>query len=341
MCWRTLRWLWLLLWRRRTIVAEAWGALWRRRGRWRGLSVGSPWAPTWWLLALALRGALLGTTRSTRTSLLVGRPLGLPSWLEVRSLHRLLLWRAHSWVAWLLRRSLAHMKWVSSIRVLTGLSRPNHHLGEAHLLLGVPLHGLHMGVLHPLLLSIYQLLLRRCRMGRSWIELVMPTRGEWGSSSLHDIVWCRSAMLVWLRLIGRMASASWQQVILHRDWGRHVATLRHMVSVDCLLLLRLLVHPGMHLVLLGTTTCIGRPLTKVLRRTGTSLLSRGVGGEPCSWIGGCRISPRTLGWALVGGISPRHDAADWRQRPFSFLNHPLPDPCPQRSQATLTSSGRP
>jgi len=265
----------------------------------------------------------------------------LPSWLEVRSLHRLLLWRAHSWVAWLLRRSLAHMKWVSSIRVLTGLSRPNHHLGEAHLLLGVPLHGLHMGVLHPLLLSIYQLLLRRCRMGRSWIELVMPTRGEWGSSSLHDIVWCRSAMLVWLRLIGRMASASWQQVILHRDWGRHVATLRHMVSVDCLLLLRLLVHPGMHLVLLGTTTCIGRPLTKVLRRTGTSLLSRGVGGEPCSWIGGCRISPRTLGWALVGGISPRHDAADWRQRPFSFLNHPLPDPCPQRSQATLTSSGRP
>ena len=93
-----------------------------------------------------------------------------------------------------------------------------------------------------------------------------------------------------------------------------------MVSVDCLLLLRLLMHPGMHLVLLGTTTCkagelgetslsgtvgyhhlvqgfhvvqkcilvnqsitcIGRPLTKVLRRTGTSLLSRGVGGEPAN-----------------------------------------------------------
>ena len=34
-------------------------------------------------------------------------------------------------------------------------------------------------------------------------------------------------MLVWLRLIGRMASTSWQQVILHRDWGRHVATLRN------------------------------------------------------------------------------------------------------------------
>ena len=159
-------------------------ALCKCRGRWRGFSVSSTWAPTWWLLALALRGALLGTTRTTRTSLLVGRPLGLPSWLEVRSLHRLLLWRTHCWVAWLLRRSLAHMKWVSSIRVLTGLSRPNHHLGEAHLLLGVPLHGLHMGVLHPLLLSIYQLLLRRCRMGRSWIELVMPTGGERGSSSL-------------------------------------------------------------------------------------------------------------------------------------------------------------
>jgi hypothetical protein len=247
---------------------------------------------------------LLGTTRTARTSLLVGRSLGLPSGLEVRSLHRLLLWRAHSWVAWLLRRSLAHMKWVSSIRVLTGLSR-HHHVREAHLLLGLglPLHGLHMGMLHSLL--IYQLLLRRCRMGRlSWIELVMPTGGERGSSSLHDIVWCRSAMLMWLRLIGRMAPSSWQQVVLHRDWGCHVATLRHMVSVDCLLLLWLLMHPGMHLVLLGTTTCIGRPLPKVLRRTGTSLLSWGVGGEPCSWIGGCRISPRTLGWALVGGISP-------------------------------------
>ena len=32
---------------------------------------------------------------------------------------------------------------------------------------------------------------------------------------------------MWLRLIGRMASSSWQQVILHRDWGRHVATLRN------------------------------------------------------------------------------------------------------------------
>ena len=31
--------------------------------------------------------------------------------------------------------------------------------------------------------------------------------------------------------------------------------LRHMVSVDGLLLLRLLMHPGVHLVLLGTSTC--------------------------------------------------------------------------------------
>ena len=40
---------------------------------------------------------------------------------------------------------------------------------------------------------------------------------------------------------------------------------------------------------------------------------------PCSWIGRCGISPRTLGRALVGGISPGHDAADWRQLPFAFL----------------------
>lgn len=209
MCWRTLRRLRLLLWRRRTIVAEAWRALWRRRGRWRGLSVSSPWTSSWWLLALALWGPLLGTTRA---SLLIGRTLGLPSGLEVRSLHRLLLllWGAHSWVAGLLRRSLAHMKWVSSIRVLTRLSRPNHHLREAHLLLRVPLHRLHMGMLHSLLLSIYQLLLRRRRMGRlGWIELVMPTGGEGGSSSLHDIVWGGSAMLMWLRLISRMTSSSW------------------------------------------------------------------------------------------------------------------------------------
>ena len=144
------------------------------------------------------------------------------------------------------------MKWVSSIRVLTGLSR-HHHVREAHLLLGLglPLHGLHMGMLHSLL--IYQLLLRRCRMGRlSWIELVMPTGGERGSSSLgenvqdkrpkhikcqglwhlHDIVWRRSAMLMWLRLIGRMAPSSWQQVVLHRDWGCHVATLRNS-GISC------------------------------------------------------------------------------------------------------------
>ena len=167
MCWGTLRWLWLL-WRRRTIVAEAWGTLWRRRGRWRGaLSISSHWA--WGLLALALWGALLlGGSGPTRTSsLLVRRTLGLPSGLEVGCLHCLLLWRTHGWVVWLLRRSLAHMKWVRSIWVLTGLSRTHHHLREAHLLLGVGmpgLHGLHMGMLHPLLLGIYKLLLRRSRM---------------------------------------------------------------------------------------------------------------------------------------------------------------------------------
>lgn len=162
-------------------------------------------------------------------------------------------------------------------------------------------------------------------MGRlSWIKLVVPAGRKRGSSSLHDIVRCRSAMLMRLRLIGRVASSSWQQVVLHRDWGRHVAALRHMVSVDCLLLLRLLMHSRVHLVLLGATTCIRRPLSKVLGRTGTSLLCWSIGGEPCSWIGRCRISPRTLGRALVGGISPGHDAADWRQLPFTFLNHPLP-----------------
>ena len=34
--------------------------------------------------------------------------------------------------------------------------------------------------------------------------------------------------------------------------------LRHVVSVDCLLLLRLLMHPRVHLVLLGTSTCFER-----------------------------------------------------------------------------------
>ena len=31
-----------------------------------------------------------------------------------------------------------------------------------------------------------------------------------------------------LRLISRVASTSWQQVVLHRDWGRHVAALRKL-----------------------------------------------------------------------------------------------------------------
>ena len=59
-----------------------------------------------------------------------------------------------------------------------------------------------------------------------------------------------------------------------------ITDLRHMESVARLLLLWLLLVHGVHLVLLGTATCIRRSLTKVLRRTGTSLLSRRVSGEP-------------------------------------------------------------
>ena len=34
-------------------------------------------------------------------------------------------------------------------------------------------------------------------------------------------------MLMWLRLISAWMAASWllEQVVLHRDWGRHVPTL--------------------------------------------------------------------------------------------------------------------
>jgi len=168
MCWRTLGWLrllLLLLWCRRTIVAKAWRTLRWRRGRWRGsLSISSHWTSTWWLLTLALWGALLGATGTTRTSLLVWGTLGLSSRLKVWSLHcLLLLWRAHGWVALLLRRSLAHVEWMRSIRVLSRLHLSRQHLREAHLLgLGMPLHRLHLGMMHPLLLSIYQLLLRWC-----------------------------------------------------------------------------------------------------------------------------------------------------------------------------------
>jgi len=166
MCWRTLRWLrllLLLLWCRRTVVAKAWRTLWRRRGRWRSLSVSSTWTSAWWLLTLALWRTLLGPTGTTRTSLLIGRTLRLTSGLEVRSLHRLLLWRAHGWVALLLRRSLAHVEWMRSIRVLSRLHLSRQHLREAHLLgLRMPLHRLHLRMMHPLLLSIYQLLLRWC-----------------------------------------------------------------------------------------------------------------------------------------------------------------------------------
>jgi len=166
MCRGTLRWLrllLLLLWRRRTVVAKAWRTLWRRRGRWRSLSISSPWTSAWWLLTLTLWGALLRPTGTTRTSLLVWRTLGLPSRLKVWSLHSLLLWRTHGWVALLLRRSLAHVEWMRSIRVLSRLHLSWQHLREAHLLgLSMPLHRLHLRMMHPLLLSIYQLLLRWC-----------------------------------------------------------------------------------------------------------------------------------------------------------------------------------
>ena len=90
-----------------------------------------------------------------------------------------------------------------------------------------------------------------------------------------------------------------------------------MVSVNGLLLLLLLMHPRVHLlVLLGPAcnvslthlnqrntkckqTCIWRSLTKVLRRAWTSLLRRGVGGEPWSCIGRGRVTPWTLGRTLV------------------------------------------
>ena len=90
-----------------------------------------------------------------------------------------------------------------------------------------------------------------------------------------------------------------------------------MVSVNGLLLLLLLMHLRVHLlVLLGPTcnvglthlnprntkykqTCIWRSLTKVLRRAWTSLLRRGVGGEPWSCIGRGRVTPWTLGRTLV------------------------------------------
>lgn len=205
-------------------------------------------------------------------------------------------------MAWLLGRSLAHVEWMRCIGMLSWLAR-YHHLGEAHLLLVSSLHGLHLGLLDPVLVSVYQLLLRRCRVGRlSLIELVAATGGEWRSSSLHNIVWGRSTMLMLLLLLlircSRVATS--HQMVLHPN----TTSLRHMESVARLLLLWLLLVHGVHLVLLGTATCIRRSLTKVLRRTGTSLLSRRVSGEPRSWVGRRRVSPWTLGWALIGGISP-------------------------------------
>ena len=140
-------------------------------------------------------------------------------------------------MAWLLWRSLAHVEWMRCIGMLSWLAR-YHHLGEAHLLLVSSLHGLHLGLLDPVLVSVYQLLLRRCRVGRlSLIELVAATGGEWRSSSLglkkvgqkfiarcailshlHNIVWGRSTMLMLLLLLllircSRVATS--HQMVLH------------------------------------------------------------------------------------------------------------------------------
>ena len=129
------------------------------------------------------------------------------------------------------------MEWVQCIGMLPRLARYSHHLGEAHLLLVSSLHGLHLGLLDPVLVSVYQLLLRRCRVGRlSLIELVAATGGEWRSSSLglkkvrqkfivrcailshlHNIVWGRSTMLMLLLLllIRRSRVATSHQMVLH------------------------------------------------------------------------------------------------------------------------------
>merc|ERR1719370_1090140 len=142
------------------------------------------------------------------------------------------------------------------------------------------------------MLCIYQLLLRRCRVG--WLGLIkvlLARRGERRGSSLHDVVGCRSAMVrMGLESCRVRTPSTREQVILHRDRRIHVPTLRHMVSVNGLLLLLLLMHPRVHLlVLLGPTynvglthlnpmktkykqTSIWRSLTKVLRRAWPSLL---------------------------------------------------------------------
>lgn len=142
------------------------------------------------------------------------------------------------------------------------------------------------------------------------IEVLLARRGERRGSSLHDVVWCRSAMIrMGLESCGVRTPTSREQVILHRDRRIHVPTLRHMVSVNGLLLLLLLMHPRVHLLVLLGPTCIWRSLTKVLRRAWTSLLRRGVGGEPWSCIGRGRVTPWTLGRTLlVGGVRLRHDA---------------------------------
>merc|ERR1719402_2129522 len=142
------------------------------------------------------------------------------------------------------------------------------------------------------MLCIYQLLLRRCRVG--WlglIEVLLARRGERRGSSLHDVVWCRSAMVrMGLESCGVRTPTSREQVILHRDRRIHVPTLRHMVSVNGLLLLLLLMHPRVHLLVLLGPTCIWRALTTLLRR--------GVSGEPWSCIGRGRVTPWTLGRTL-------------------------------------------
>ena len=117
-----------------------------------------------------------------------------------------------------------------------------------------------------------------------------------------------------------------------------------MVSVNSLLLLLLLMHPRVHLlVLLGPTcnvglthlnprntkykqTCIWRSLTKVLRRAWTSLLRRGVGGEPWSCIGRGRVTPWTLGRTLVevGWIRCTHDKDNSKLKRPNILNNQRP-----------------
>merc|ERR1719270_227852 len=66
-----------------------------------------------------------------------------------------------------------------------------------------------------------------------------------------------------LESCGVRTPTSREQEILHRVRRIHVPTLRHMVSVNGLLLLLLLLHPRVHMLVLLGPTCIWRSLTKV------------------------------------------------------------------------------